>query len=201
MDSVVLLSGGLDSLVVLAQECAAGHKPHCLTFAYHQLHEKQEVAAATVIARHYGVGHEFVSLPQLTGSALTGQGPLPLGLPADDQAQSATVVPGRNLLFIATAVARAVQLGRKRVFLGANAGDQAIYPDCRWSFVRALGSAMAEAYGVNLAVPLLHLPKGAVVALGRRLNAPLETSWSCYQGGEVACGQCGACMARKGAGA
>jgi 7-cyano-7-deazaguanine synthase len=202
VDAVLLLSGGLDSAVLLAKLLDEGIKLYSITFAYGQSHETRETLAAQKVASHYKVSQELIVLPRavFTGSALTGRGTVPTGVPPDDPTQSQTVVPGRNLVFLAVAVAKAVQLGAERVLIGANASDERVYPDCRWAFIRAAGSASGEGYGVQVQAPFLSMVKRQIVELGKSLKTPLEMTWSCYVGNEQPCGKCGACITRIVAG-
>jgi 7-cyano-7-deazaguanine synthase len=134
------------------------------------------------------------------GSALTDGGAVPKGLDYRDPGQAATVVPGRNLVFLSIAVAEAKRIGTDRVLFAAHAGDEAVYPDCRQGFVTALSCAASRGYGVRVEAPFLHMTKRQIVALGRSLNAPyglpFELAWSCYEGGRQPCGRCGACVER-----
>lgn len=195
--SVLLLSGGVDSLVILAQECREGRPVRCLTFDYGQQHRDAEIIAAERIAQWYAVPHHVVSLPRLGGSALTGDGALPAGLHYADPAQAATVVPNRNLVLLSVAASWAVRLGRSAVLFGAHAGDAAIYPDCRPAFVEAADIILQLACGVRVRAPLLRKTKRDIVLLGRELGVPFALAWSCYAGGAVPCGTCGACVERR----
>jgi len=192
---IVLLSGGVDSLVALAQAVAAGSEVACVSVDYGQRHSK-ELGAGERIALHYGVPREVLALHPdiLSGSALTGRGAVPRGLHYADPAQAATVVPNRNMVLASLAAAVAVRRGASRVLLGAHAGDAAVYPDCRPEFVAALSAATVLACGVSVEAPLLRLTKADVVRTGRSLGAPLAMAWTCYIGGPVPCGGCGACV-------
>lgn len=202
--SVLLLSGGLDSLVLLAQECQASRPPRCVSFDYGQRHYR-EIAAAVRIAEHYGVEHSILQLDSwlfAAGSALTGNGPVPQGKHYEDPAQSATVVPNRNLVMLSCAAALAAKEGHETVLFAAHVGDAAIYKDCRPAFVALADAVMRAACGVGIEAPsLLSLTKRGIVELGRNLDAPLDWAWSCYVGGEQPCQQCGACIERREAGA
>jgi len=194
---VVLLSGGLDSAVLLAVEAAAGNEPMCLSFDYGQRHADRELAAAGAVAEYYGAERVVIGLPPdvFRGSALTGGGPVPHGHYADP-AQAATVVPNRNMVLVACAAAYARSAGRGLVGVAAHKGDAAVYPDCRPEFFDALGAALRFGCGVRLHAPFLSLTKREVVAIGRDLSVPFRLTWSCYEGGEAPCGLCGACVER-----
>lgn len=201
--SVLLLSGGVDSLVLLAREVRAGRAPRlCVSFDYGQRH-RRELEAAWQIAGVYRVPHTTLRLPPepFTASALTGGGDVPKGLHFADPAQAATVVPNRNMTMLALAGGLAVKCGAKAVLFGAHAGDAAVYADCRAGFVAAVSEAMVLACGVRVEAPFLTMDKAAVVALGAGLGVPFALAWSCYVGGDEPCGECGACAERQGAGA
>lgn len=200
---MVLLSGGIDSAVVLANEIAHGRTPRaCVAFDYGQRHHR-ELGAAVEVARYYAVPLTVLRLPArlLAGSALTGAGEVPVGLHYADPGQSATVVPNRNLVFLALAAAEAVRAGASEVLFGAHAGDAAVYPDCRPEFVAAADKVFRLACGVAVRAPLLAMDKRGVVALGRRLGVPFPLTWSCYLGADEPCSKCGACVERYEAGA
>jgi 7-cyano-7-deazaguanine synthase len=189
--SVVLLSGGLDSAVLLAHVIeAVGGEVRTLSVGYGQRHERAEMHAAHEIATRYKVPRVRVDLPPVMfdGSTLTGG--------VGQLSGSPTVVPGRNLVFLSLAVAHAASVGSGAVYLASHKSDEAVYPDCRASFVAAVGAAAELAYGVMVAAPFLGMTKREVVARGRELGVPLEMTWSCYAGGSEPCGACGACDER-----
>lgn len=203
MRSLVLLSGGIDSTVVLADAIDRLGADHvgAVTFSYGQNQERQELLSAASIALHYGIAHRYVDLGSIFGdSALTGQLPIP-----QEHAESpdATEVPGRNLVLLSTAAAIADGSGYNVVAFGANGSDAAGYPDCRPAFVEALREVIMDGtkHHVRLHAPLLYKKKADVVRWGRELQAPLDMTWSCYQGGDTPCGTCGACISRREAGA
>jgi 7-cyano-7-deazaguanine synthase len=195
--SVLLLSGGVDSLVLLARECHAGRPPRCLIINYGQRH-RREVEQANSIAEVYRVACATIRLPSaiFLGSALTGGDPVPLDRHYADPGQASTVVPNRNMVFLAIAAAYAVQLGEDLVLFAAHAGDYPVYPDCRPEFVDAADAALRLACGVRVSAPFVGMTKAEVVRLGRSLDVPFSLSWSCYQGGDEPCGRCGACVER-----
>lgn len=199
--SVLLLSGGLDSAILLADLHSKGIRPLCMTFYYGQRHEK-EIEAAEQIAKRYCCDHRLVDLfGVFPPCPLTNFGNIHLGKPHDDPAQAMTIVPNRNAVFISIAAAEASTRPVREVFLACHASDQSVYLDCRASFISSMGGAMFFACGVRLHSPFLKMSRTEVVQLGRRLNAPFDIAWSCYVGGGEPCGQCGACVERKEAGA
>ena len=196
MNSVLLLSGGLDSLVLLAQECHGGQKPHCLSFDYGQRHVRELEAAKRIVAT-YKVPHTVLTLPPETfgGSALTGAGDVPHAHYANPS-QQATVVPNRNMVFLSLAGSLAVHLGFRRVLFACHRGDWDIYPDCRPEFADKMRKAMELACNIQIETQFINMTKSEIVRIGRTLGVPFELAWSCYEGGEKPCGQCGACIER-----
>lgn len=193
MKSVVLLSGGVDSTVLMAVRHKADDEITAVTFDYGQSHAR-EIRSASAVAQHYQATHYILGLSDiLHGSALTGQGTIPEGH-ADDP--DATFVPGRNLIFLSIAAGLADEIGASAVMFGANKDDFGGYPDCRPKFLTAMDEAISlgTRNGVSVAAPLMCLTKRQVVQLGTELDAPLGLTWSCYHGGDKPCGVCGACV-------
>ncbi|UCF09203.1 MAG: 7-cyano-7-deazaguanine synthase QueC [Thermoplasmata archaeon] len=206
--AVVLLSGGLDSTVTLAKAKEGGYEIYTLSFDYGQRH-KRELASAEKIADFYDVSEHKVlriDLPQIGGSALTD---LSIDLPQERSGNQigsdipATYVPARNTILLSLAVAYAEVVGAEAVFIGANAIDYSGYPDCRPEFLEAfqkvteLGTKRGvEGRPVEIKYPLINSGKSGIVMEGVRLNVPLHLTWSCYRGGDAACGKCDSCILR-----
>lgn len=198
LKSVLLLSGGLDSAVLLGHRLKNGDEITAVSFDYGQTHRAQELAAAKKIAEHYDVPHRVVGAASITlPSALTGN----IEIPADHE--QSTVVPGRNLLFCAIGAAIADAEGKEAVLFGANGDDQAVYADCRPKFIEymSLAACFGTTNKVSVLAPFSILSKQTIVEMGRYLNVPIEMTYSCYRGGEQPCGACGACKTRQEAGA
>jgi 7-cyano-7-deazaguanine synthase len=189
--TIALLSGGLDSC------CAAAvtHADGAVSIDYGQLHGQRELSAADWIARSLGIPHSVITLPAglLHDSALLGDGEIPDGR-YDEASMSITVVPGRNLLLAALAIAH-LDPGAALV-TGVHAGDHTIYPDCRPEFWSALGGLVEVAYSVRILTPFLHLTKAEALEAGWRHGAPVQLTYSCYRGGRLHCGRCGTCVER-----
>lgn len=194
MKTVILLSGGIDSTVLLTDYITQRDECLAITFDYGQTHAR-EIAAAKQVAAVLGAEWRLIPL-QLGGSALTGDGDIP-DRPAADI--DATYVPARNIVMLAIAASIAEQTESAAVLFGANSGDRAGYPDCRPEFVTAMDHAVSVGTrrGVSICAPYLCRSKADIVALGRRLDAPLGLTWSCYRGGPQPCGRCGACELRR----
>lgn len=203
--AVVLLSGGLDSTTTLAQAIADGCEPTAISFRYGQKHTKELVSAENV-CKHYGVAHVVIDLNLSSfRSALTRKD---IDVPMDregklDEDIPITYVPARNIVFLSIAAGLAESIDADRVYIGANAVDYSGYPDDRPDFFKAYEEMLAkgtkagvEGHPVKIMTPLLYLSKADIVRLGKELKAPLELTWSCYNGGEKACGHCDSCRLR-----
>lgn len=209
--AVVLLSGGLDSSTVLYQAKADGCQLYSLSFDYQQRH-RRELDSASAIATQAGVAeHQVVTfdLRRWGGSALTDDAiDLPAGRSVDEMAQSipVTYVPARNTIFLSFALAYAEANGAERVYIGVNALDYSGYPDCRPDYILAmqevfrLGTKQGrEGQPISIVTPLIALKKTEIIQLGNHLGVPWEHTWSCYAGGDVACGVCDTCRLRLAA--
>lgn len=196
MKTVVLLSGGIDSTVLLASCLDQVFECHAVTFDYGQRHRIREIAAAKKVAEHYLIPHEVKTLPSnlFGSSALLGDSDIPEGH-ADEP--DATVVPGRNLVMLSCAAAIAARIGATTVLFGANDDDQAGYPDCSWSVINHIDEASYWSHGVRISAPLLTMTKRQIIDTGRQLRAPLHLTWSCYRGGQQPCRRCGACQSAQ----
>lgn len=196
MKAVVLLSGGLDSAVLLADRVRHGDECRALTFDYGQRNRYREVGAAAEVAEHYGVRHTVIPLDRrIFGlSALLGNSEVPDG---HAEEPDATEVVGRNMVFLSCGAAYAASAGAACVLFGANAGDRAGYPDCRPEFIRHIGDAGYYSHGVRVAAPYMFADKAEITRLGVELGAPLDLTWSCYNDFAGPCGRCGACVSRR----
>lgn len=201
MKTVVVLSGGLDSTVLLHKVLAEGDLALALSIRYGQRHIR-EVDHAYAAASRLGIPHYTLDLtmlaPAFAGSALTSRDvAVPHGHYAHES-MKATVVPNRNMLFLAAAGAFAISHKAERLAYGAHAGDHAIYPDCRPEFVGAMRVAftLADWHPLELYAPFINMMKTDIVREGARLGVPMEMTWSCYEGGDAHCGRCGTCVER-----
>lgn len=186
-------SGGMDSTALLHRAVRQRGPQHvrALSFDYGQRHNDKELQAARQIADLLGVERRVIDLRgMLSGSALLGSGEVPDGHYSHDT-MSATVVNGRNLLFVSVAIAQASP--GDEVWLGVHTGDHPIYADCRPEFVDGVAQA-ARAYDVTVKAPWVTLTKSDII--DAEPDAPYALSWSCYKGGDTHCGRCGTCVER-----
>ena len=203
--AVVLLSGGLDSMVAAGLAREAGYRLHALTIDYNQRH-RREIEAARAIARSLGALRHIVlplDLRQFGGSALTDAIDVPKSGPGS--IIPVTYVPARNLIFLSLTLAWAEALGARDIFIGVNALDYSGYPDCRPEFIDGFAriADIATKAGVigdpfTIHAPLQFLGKREIVGEAMRLGLDAGQSWSCYdpQDDGAACGLCDSCRLR-----
>jgi 7-cyano-7-deazaguanine synthase len=203
--AVVLLSGGLDSMVCAGLAREAGFEVLALTVDYHQRH-RAELEAANRIAEAVGARRHIVialDLSEFGGSALTADIDVPKtgvgeGIPV-------TYVPARNTVFLSVALAWAEAAGARDLFIGVNALDYSGYPDCRPEFIAAFEDlanratkAGVEGQGFTVHAPLQHLTKADIAREADRLGLDAGLSHSCYDPAAdgAHCGRCDACRLR-----
>ena len=203
--AVVLLSGGLDSMVCAALAREAGYEVLALTIDYHQRHRVELEAAKTIAA---ALADRHIILPldlsAFGGSSLTDDS-IDVGKTGVEEGIPQTYVPARNTVFLSLALAWAEAAGANDLFVGVNALDYSGYPDCRPAFIAAF-QALAnqatrvgvEGKGFTIHAPLQDMTKADIAREAARLGLDAGISHSCYDpaadGG--ACGLCDACRLR-----
>jgi len=206
--AVVLLSGGLDSAVVLSLAKKQGFESYCLIFDYGQRHSK-EINAAKAIARQAKCRIQTVkiALPWKGSALLDQRTAVPeINKPKVKVKGSGipnTYVPGRNIIFLSFAISFAEAISAQAVFIGAHAQDYSGYPDCRPEFYRAFARVVScgtkagvENKPIRIIAPLLKMSKAQIIIAGRKLKVPFGLTWSCYKGGKAPCGVCESCYYR-----
>jgi 7-cyano-7-deazaguanine synthase len=205
-DAVVLLSGGLDSMVTAALAQERGFTINALTLDYNQRHAK-EIAAARAIAAERGATRHVIlplDLSVFGGSALTSdlavpKGGLEPGIPV-------TYVPARNFIFLTLTLAWAEAIGARDIFIGVNALDYSGYPDCRPEFIQSFqdtaqlatrDGSLGRSFKIH--APLQHWGKARIAQECYRLGLDPAMSWSCYDPAPDgrACGLCDSCRLRR----
>lgn len=201
---VAVISGGMDSITML--HLLAKHSGRqvveALSFNYGQRHVK-ELDEAKWNCDQLGIPHKIIDvsfLAQLLDqSALTGDTEVPEGHYEQDN-MTLTVVPNRNMILASIAIGRAVNLEADAIALGVHSGDHAIYPDCRPEFISALTTAslIANYRPIDVLAPFLHDDKTSIIGFDEliELNIDYAHTWTCYKGGDLACGKCGSCQER-----
>ena len=211
MKAIVLLSGGLDSSTVLYQAKNDGCECYAISFDYQQRHVRELDSAAAIAGALGVVEHQVVrfDLRRWGGSALTDDAidvPRSRQLSEMSECIPVTYVPARNTIFLSFGLAYAEAIAAELVYIGVNAMDYSGYPDCRPDYIQAmqevfrLGTKQGRSgEQITIVAPLIDLKKTEIIQLGNRLGVPWEQTWSCYSGGDVACGVCDSCRLRLAA--
>lgn len=208
LKTLVVLSGGLDSTTVLAEQVrfrgsenvAAVH----LSYGCHA--NDRELRAVTQICQELDV-----DLHLLTTDAFEAIGGSTLLQGSGSDAVSGQAgseyahewVPARNLIMSSLAVGLAETEGYDYIALGNNLEESGAYPDNEQEFIRALNevlpNAVQEGRRVQFIEPVGNMMKHEIVQRGLEIGAPLHLTYSCYRGEEMHCGRCGPCFMRHNA--
>ncbi len=203
--AVVLVSGGMDSLVCAA--IAASQHEHLafLHLNYGQRTEKKELECFHAIADFYNVPKNMrkiidVSfLKQIGGSSLTDDKIDVKKYKGNSPEIPDSYVPFRNTHIISMAVSWCEVVGGKKIYIGAVYEDSSGYPDCRPSYYKAMNALIKEGTkdgDIEVITPVIYMKKSEIIQKALELKAPLESSWSCYQANDKACGVCDSCALR-----
>lgn len=204
--AVVLLSGGLDSMVAGALAREAGYRLLALSIDYNQRH-RVELQAASRVAKSLNAMRHIVLPLDLTafgGSALTADIAVPKSGVGGDI--PITYVPARNTIFLSLTLGLAEVAGASDIFIGVNALDYSGYPDCRPEFIDAFQTMAAlatkagvEGHPIRIKAPLQHMSKADIVREADRLGLDTGISWSCYDPTPDGkhCGLCDSCRLRS----
>ena len=201
MKTLVLLSGGMDSVTALHWASAEHEVVGAVSFDYGAKHNHREIPLAAWHCAQSGVKHDIIDLDFVNrlfaSDLLKSGGEIPEGHYAHETMKQ-TVVPFRNGIMLAIACGLAESREAEALVIAAHAGDHAIYPDCRESFMQGMAAAMREGtYArVELLRPFIDLDKAGIAKLGVSLGVDYGKTWSCYKGGELHCGKCGTCVER-----
>lgn len=192
------------------EQAKAEYKLYALSFLYGQRHKRELVSAAKVCDQLL-IPHQIINLPiqeLLKGSALTDAVEMPEGV-YDGENMRKTVVPGRNSIMLSIALGFAEgkvlsEGGNALIYYGAHSGDHHIYPDCRPEYVESMARTifLASDGRVQLKAPFLTMDKVSILQHGLSIGmhmADYADTWTCYKGGEEACGVCGSCDERLAA--
>lgn len=198
--AIVLVSGGIDSLVTAALAAEHEDELYFLHFSYGQRTEAKERWCFDQLAKHYKAKEakniDYRWLAEIGGSSLVQEGqeikPLKGDIPD-------SYVPFRNATMLCAAISWAEVLDAESIYIGAVEEDSSGYPDCRESFFEAMNQLIRQGSvkeNITIKTPVLHFSKSEIILLGMGLRAPFELSWSCYVSEEKACGVCPSCEIR-----
>ena len=202
---IVLLSGGMDSLVCAGIACQDYKDVYALHLNYGQKTSARERISFDEICEHYKIPMEkrkiidMTFLKQIGGSSLTDESIDVKTYKGDSSDIPDSYVPFRNSIILSLAVSWAEAVGAEKLFIGANFEDSPGYPDCRPSYYEAFNKVIKEgtkAGNIEILTPVIHMKKRDIVLMGKSLNVPFQSSWSCYKSSAKACGQCDSCALR-----
>lgn len=202
---IVLVSGGMDSLVTSAIANESHDNLAFLHLNYGQNTEEKELECFHKIADHYGVAKELrkvidiTFLKQIGGSSLTDDGIDVKKYKGDSEEIPDSYVPFRNTHIVAMAVSWGEVIGAKKIYIGAVEEDSSGYPDCRPSYYQALNALIKQGTkdgDIEVITPVIAMKKEEIVKKAVELQAPIEFSWSCYERNDKACGVCDSCALR-----
>ena len=203
--AVVLVSGGMDSLVTAAIANEAHEKMAFLHLNYGQKTQERELECFNAIADFYNVPKKLRKiidisfLTQIGGSSLTDDSINVKDYQGESEEIPDSYVPFRNTHIVAMAVSWSEVVGGKKIYIGAVYEDSSGYPDCRPSYYQALNNLIKEGTkdgDIEVVTPVIYLKKEEIVKKAISLNAPLSSSYSCYARGDKACGICDSCALR-----
>lgn len=200
--TLVVCSGGLDSVTLAYQVAQEQQLIGLLSFDYGQRH-RREIEFAALAATRLGVAHrvlDITAIGKLLSSSLTDDATdIPEGHYTADNMAS-TVVPNRNAIMLTIAFGLADSMGAEAVGIAVHGGDHFIYPDCRPEFIQSFATMQALALGQDSAIslysPYLTISKGEIAKRAVKYHVPIHETWSCYNGQALHCGRCGTCVER-----
>ncbi|HXH32426.1 MAG TPA: 7-cyano-7-deazaguanine synthase QueC [Bacteriovoracaceae bacterium] len=203
--AIVLLSGGMDSLVCAGHALKEHKEVYFLHLNYGQKTSKREIRSFYEIALFYKIEPhqqkviDMAFLKQIGGSSLTDEAITVKSYQGDSHLIPDSYVPFRNSIILSLAVSWAEAVGASKLYIGANHEDSPGYPDCRPAYYQAFNRVIKEgtkAGDIRILTPVLSMKKSEIVVLGNELKVPFELSWSCYKNTDKACGVCDSCALR-----
>lgn len=201
-ETVVLLSGGMDSVTAFYDAVQRHRVVAAVSFHYGAKHNDREIPFAIHHATALGVPHHLIRLDFMNdlfkSDLLKSGGEIPKGH-YEEETMKKTVVPFRNGIMLSIAGGLAESYGASGLVIAAHGGDHAIYPDCREDFMKAMSAAIRLGTYTQVEVlrPFIAMNKAEIAAHGHRLGIDYAQTWSCYVGGEIHCGECGTCVERR----
>jgi 7-cyano-7-deazaguanine synthase len=203
--AIVLVSGGMDSLVCAGEALKQNHEVSFLHMNYGQKTSARERKSFNDIADFYQIPEQrrkvidMTFLKQIGGSSLTDESIAVKNYQGDSDVIPDSYVPFRNSIILSLAVSWAEVVGATKLFIGANHEDSPGYPDCRPSYYEAFNKVIQEgtkAGNIQILTPVISLKKKEIVQRGLELKVPFHLSWSCYKSSDEACGHCDSCALR-----
>ena len=203
--AIVLLSGGMDSLVCAGEAFADNGQVSFLHLNYGQKTSSRERRSFDDIARFYHVQEkdrkiiDMTFLKQIGGSSLTDDKIDVKTYQGESNLIPDSYVPFRNSIILSLAVSWAEAVGATKLYIGANHEDSPGYPDCRPGYYEAFNKVIKEgtkAGNIEIITPVINLKKKDIVNRGLTLGVPFKLSWSCYKNSDKACGICDSCALR-----
>lgn len=201
-DSLIILSGGMDSVTMLHEFRA--RIALAITFDYHSTQNSRERRCAAANCARLNIPHIVIPLDFIANyfdsALLKSPDEIPLGQYAEDN-MKATVVPFRNGIMLAVAAGIAESRALKHVLIANHSGDHFIYPDCRPDFITSMSAAVCSGTGgkVDIFAPYTNLSKAEIALRGADAGVDFADTYSCYKGLENHCGQCATCIERRNA--
>ena len=202
MKSLVLLSGGMDSVTALYHARRDHEVVGAVSFDYGSKHNSRELPFAVEHAELLEIPHTIIPLEFMAryfaSDLLQTGAPVPEGH-YEEQSMKKTVVPFRNGIMLSIAAGLAESKEAEGIVIAAHAGDHAIYPDCREEYMSAQARAIELGTYANIRVlrPFIGMSKSEIVLRGVELGVDFARTWSCYVGGNIHCGRCGTCVERR----
>jgi len=201
--AVVLVSGGMDSLVTAAMAFKVNEFVCFMHVNYGQKTESKELDCYNKLVEYYlpekSLNIDMKWLGDFGGSALTDN-TITISNHKNSNEIPLTYVPFRNAILLSAAVAWAETIEADRVYIGAVEEDGSGYPDCLEiffrSYQRVINAGIKRNDEIQIMTPVINLTKAEIIETGMSLKAPLELSWSCYRNNEAACGKCDSCVLR-----
>ena len=206
--AIAVLSGGLDCCVATSVY-KDDYDITAITFNYNQKSLKQEINAAKRICEKFNMKHEIIDLPwlsKISNSSLTSKENVPTVSMEDLEDSKKSLehaksdwVPARNTVFCSIALSYAESINAKIIIVGWDYEESMTFPDNSKEYLESFNKTIE--YGsfddIEIKAPLIDMTKQEIVETGYKLNAPMELSYSCYNGTDKHCGLCESCKRRK----
>ncbi len=202
--SIILLSGGLDSLVCLGLCKDKYNIELALTFDYGQKEAEKEIISSESLCKYYNIQHKVIKLDwlkKITNNALIGNDKLPEGIDNPKESAKAVWVPNRNGLFLNIAAAFSDAKKYTYIIIGANKEEGETFPDNTKEFISAVTEEFkySTLNKTKVFAPLINYDKNDIVKLALEYNMPLELVQSCYNSDKKHCGKCESCTRLRNA--